>query len=357
MTYTIDLPVDGILTEGGYTGLTRELKLAYGSEPQAFTETTSGLILPTGYETDLDTLAEKAKERASTGYLLDLPEQTTEDPKIGTTEGGILTYDGDVEGYLKDLVKESGVSTNLQNYGDINPLLADQWTKEGNGDYVQDRREAAKSRMLSAAMDKLDRKATAATEVNIWASAPTYTGWRGDDLEGTTTETAYGPAAGTTTEGGIYLPKDSYDNVESLLAAELESQGITVNPADYNTLDPMAAAILAAGGHSDIVEQKATAAKMAAYSDGFVKAEQHAKETRVAEASALELDISQSYLLDAQGRMASLTMGFSTDSWEAGVSVKNGTMSITVDGLDDTEAAEVARNVHELYQDAIGVRS
>lgn len=357
MTYTIDLPVDSLLTEGGYTELTREFRLAYGSEPQAFTETTSGLILPTGYETDLDTLAEKAKERASTGYLLDLPGKTAEDPKIGTTNGGILTYDGDIDAYLKDMVKDSGVSTNLQDYGDINPLLADQWIKEGNGDYVQERREAARSRMLAAAMEKVGRKATATTEVNIWASAPTYTGWRGDDMEGTTTGTTYGPAAGTTTEGGIYLPKDRYDDVESLLAAELEAQGITINPADYNTLDPMAAALLAAGGHTDIVEQKATAAKMAAYSDGFVKAEQQAKDTRVAEAAALELDIRQSYLLDAQGRMASLTMGFSTDSWEAGVSVKNGTMSITVDGIADTDAAEVARNVHQLYQDAIGFRS
>jgi len=357
VTYSIDLPVDGLLTEGGYTELTRELRLAYGSEPQAFTETNSGLILPTGYETDLDTLAEKAKERASQGYLLDLPAQTAEDPKIGTTDGGILTYDGDIDAYLKDMVKDSGVSTNLQDYGDINPLLADQWTKEGNGDYVQERREAARSRMLAAAMEKVDRKATAATDVNIWASAPTYTGWRGDDLEGTTTQTTYGPAAGTTTQGGIYLPKDGYDDVESLLASELEAQGITVNPADYNTLDPMAAALLASAGHTDIVEQKATAAKMAAYSDGFVKAEQHAKDTRVAEAAALDLDISQRYLLDAQGRMASLTMGFSTDSWEAGVSVRNGTMSITIDGLADTEAAEVARNVHRLYQDGIDVRS
>jgi hypothetical protein len=150
------------------------------------------------------------------------------------------------------------------------------------------------------------------------------------------------------------MPSGGGSDVESCLAKELEAQGITVDPADYARLDPMAAGMLAAAGHEDIVEERAAQAKLEAYRDGFARAERRRREEREADADSRELDLSQSYILDARGRMASLRVGFSSGTWSASVSVRGGAMSVAVDGLADGEAEAVARRVHGLYEGALG---
>jgi len=325
--YIFQLPELKHVTEESYHNLLNEIRINFGrrQEYNRIERRDSGIIVVNNYSGDLEDAIKSADEL---GVYPTIASGNSGGQSQDRDNGLIyLPGSNDVEDAIESALGIGVDDLDLSNYGDMHPVVKDSYRRSGDDEYIQERELKSRIKALEDAVKHGEERDYS----YIWRDAPSYTGWRGDDLDDGVAD-------------DIEVMQYDGDPLDRILGY-LQGHGVDVDPRDYMKIMPETAMLLIEAGHGDIVERRMLEAKLKAVEEGLKKLRELESEKKMRELNKYTLDIHETRLYDESGNIIRFEIEFTTaDDALVHVRYENGA-EVRIEGCDERRALEIYNSI------------